>query len=167
SFLAGGRDQRGLPLPIVDQILELGHLLDAGDAVLAEDRLVLLGEVREEGEVIRLGAALHAELVEAATIALVGEMEGNLVEILVQYPTGDRVIPGMEILHGAEVGGRLVDALEIAGVLSKRGHRLFALPPEEVMIGLLGGSGALDGTPIEDAELNGGVVNPGFGKHAG
>src|SRR5688500_6104809 len=89
------------------EIFEGGEVGGGGDAIALEGTLVLLGQVGQEGEVVRLGAALHAELVVEAAVALGGEVEGDLREGGGDDAAGGRAIAGDEVAHRAAVGLRI------------------------------------------------------------
>lgn len=73
------------------------------DAGLAESILVRAGHVWEQGEVFRLRAPLHAELVVKAGIALEGERVRNRLERSRGDATGRRVPAQNKIVRRLEV----------------------------------------------------------------
>ena len=56
-----------------------------GDPAAPQRALVLLGQVRQQRQVVCLGTALHAELVVEAAVAFVGEVEWDVRERLVDH----------------------------------------------------------------------------------
>ena len=93
---------RDLPFPA--QILERGQIPGGGDPIALQRALVLLGQVRQERQVVRLGAPLHAELVVEAAVALVGQVEGDGRERLVDHAARRGTLAGDEVPHRAAVG---------------------------------------------------------------
>ena len=125
--------------------------------------------MRQERQVVRLGTALHAELVVEAAVALVRQVEGDGRERLVDHAARRGALAGDEVPHRAAVGLGIGDELQQSVLHAEEiaGPRALQLPAFAVT--RRRGRGVVGRSAVEDAEVHLILVDgdPGLGEERG